>query len=368
MRIALDYQIFAHQAYGGISRYCTQLAKGLLNLQQDAAVFAPLHRNRYVQALPPGVVHGAGLRGFPPKTTPFFLAYNEWISRPKIARWQPDVLHETYYSRRRTAPAKCPTVVTVHDMIHELFSEEVPITDNTAALKKIAVDRADHVICVSENTKNDLINLYRVAPEKISIVFHGFDSFDNAGMVSAGAPGAVHKPFLLFVGSRSRYKNFSGLLKSVAASSRLLADFDIVAFGGPRFSGAEFSMIRSLGFKENQVRQTSGSDALLGRYYQVARAFVYPSLYEGFGIPPLEAMAQDCPVICSSTSSIPEVVGSAAEYFDPLDTNLMRMAIESVVYSDSRVQELRAFGHERLNSFSWPKCARETLAVYESLL
>jgi glycosyltransferase involved in cell wall biosynthesis len=106
---------------------------------------------------------------------------------------------------------------------------------------------------------------------------------------------------------------------------------------------------------------------LLAKLYKFARAFIYPSLYEGFGIPPLEAMSHGCPVVCSNTSSIPEVVGDAGEYFDPVDTGSMREAIEHVVGSDSHRNLLIAKGYERLKSFSWDRCAAETLDVYRRL-
>ena len=366
MRIALDYQTFTLQTYGGISRYFTQLAQGLLDLEQQVEVFAPLHRNSYLESLPPSIIDGRRINRYPPKTTRFFLAYNELISRHQIARWKPNVVHETYYSKRATAPADCPTVITVYDMIHELYADEFSKKDKTAIIKKNAVQRADHVICISENTKNDLVNLYGTPANKISVVLLGFDQFsENKGPPAATT--AVAKPFLLYVGSRGGYKNFAGLLKAVAASPELLSDCNVIAFGGPEFSTAELSLISVLGFTENQVQHTGGNDALLAEYYNTARAFVYPSLYEGFGIPPLEAMAHNCPVISSNTSSMPEVIGDAGEYFNPSDTDDMRRAIETVVYSDSRVQSLKVLGADRLAHFSWSKCAQETLAIYRSI-
>lgn len=367
MRIALDYQTFTLQTYGGISRYFTQLAQGFLSMEQQVKVFAPLYRNSYLKSLPQETIYGRHINRYPPKTTRFFSAYNQLVSRYQIARWKPDVVHETYYARQGSAPRNCPTVVTVYDMIHELFQSEFPKRDNTAAIKKIAVGRADHVICISENTKSDLIRLHGTPANKISVVLLGFDKFSvNQGLQETATP--VTKPFLLYVGSRGGYKNFSGFLGAVASSQKLLRDFNIVAFAGPKFSSVELSFMNSLGFAENQVQHTGGSDALLGSFYDAARAFVYPSVYEGFGIPPLEAMAHYCPVISSNTSSMPEVIGNAAEYFNPSDTVDMRRAIEAVVYSDSRVASLKAFGAERLAYFSWSKCAQETLNIYRSIV
>lgn len=367
MRIAFDYQIFTHQTFGGISRYFVELAKSLMTLEQQVQVFAPLHRNSYLASLPQGVVCGRRVGRYPPKTAQFFLTYNELVSWRQMVNWKPEIVHQTFYSARSVGPSGCPTVITVLDMIHELFAEEIRGSGRTVALEKIAVDRADHVICISENTKKDLMRIYGTPEEKISVVLLGFNQFAE-GLHLPAARSSVVKPYLLFVGSRGGYKNFVGLLSAVAASPRLLADFNIVAFGGSGFSGAEQALIQSLGFSENQVRQVGGDDSLLGAYYRSARAFVYPSLYEGFGIPPLEAMAHNCPVISSSTSSMPEVVGDAGEYFDPSDTGDFCRAIEAVVYSESRVQSLKILGVARLAHFSWSKCAQETLDVYQALV
>ena len=368
MRLAYDYQIFALQAYGGISRYFSRVAQVLLEMGQQVAIFAPLHQNMYLADLPKGVVSGRHICGYPPKTRRLVLAFNRMRSDLAISRLKPDLVHETYFSQYRSGPDACPAVVTVHDMIHELFPNAFAASDDTARNKRTAIERADHVICVSENTKSDLMRLCGTPASKVSVVHQGFDQLAPRERPDQPA-AAAGKPFLLYVGERSRsYKNFNGFLRALALSTRLLADFDVVAFGRPKFSTGELKTISSLGFGRNQVRQMSGSDELLGDVYRAARALVYPSLYEGFGFPPLEAMAHHCPVISSNTSSMPEVVGSAGEYFNPTDTDEMRQVIESVVYSDTRIDALRKAGSERVKAFSWSKCTRETLKIYESLV
>lgn len=366
MRIAFDHQIFVRQPYGGISRYITKIAQFLLDMDQQVGFFAPLHINNYLSLLSEEIVYGKHVNRFPPKTTRLFLAYNRFIVRSKILKWKPDVVHETYYSIFGSASKFCPTVITVYDMINELFSDEMPLTDCTSALKRIAVNRADAVICISENTKQDLIRLYGTPASKISVVHLGFDQFLSQESLSLTSDFS-ESPFLLYVGQRVGYKNFIGLLKAVAASEKLMGDFKVIAFGGSKFSSSEKKLIYSLGFSEGQVQHKSGDDNLLGQLYGSAKAFVYPSIYEGFGIPPLEAMAHNCPVISSNTSSMPEVIGTAAEYFNPLDTDDMKYAIEKVVYSESRIEILKALGERRLMSFSWDKCSKETLDVYRSL-
>ncbi len=113
MRIAFDYQTFVLQSYGGISRYFTQLNQCLLNMEQQVGIFAPMHRNSYLASLPRGIVHGWYTKQYPPKTTKIILLYNQLMAHSKIAKWKPDVMHETYYSKTGTAPNSCPTVITV---------------------------------------------------------------------------------------------------------------------------------------------------------------------------------------------------------------------------------------------------------------
>jgi glycosyltransferase involved in cell wall biosynthesis len=176
------------------------------------------------------------------------------------------------------------------------------------------------------------------------------------------------KPFFLHVGMRGAYKNFGNLLSAYASSPMLRRDFDLIAFGSNGFTQRENESIQDLGLTSLQVRHLSGDDALLGHLYREAVAFIYPSLYEGFGIPPLEAMGFGCPVLCGKTSSIPEVVGDAGLYFDPNRVEAIADAMERVALSAELRLDLVARGNERVRQFSWERCAAETLDVYRDLL
>ncbi|MEM2154884.1 MAG: glycosyltransferase family 1 protein, partial [Nitrososphaeria archaeon] len=144
-------------------------------------------------------------------------------------------------------------------------------------------------------------------------------------------------------------------------------DFKIVCFGGGLFSAEEIDLMIKLGLSEDQVIQISGDDKTLAHLYRNAAVFVYPSLYEGFGIPLLEAMSLGCPVICSNTSSFPEVAGNAAEFFDPYEADSIAVALENVLYSSEKSKHLVNLGYERVKNFSWEKCADETRSIYLSL-
>ena len=342
------------------------LAREFSMLNQEVGIFAGLHRNNYLASLQPGIVKGLKVGKYPPKLGRVFSLFNRGIGQLKIQSWKPDIIHETYYSSWPTLCFKAIRVTTVYDMIHELYDKEFSKSDKTTTQKKDSFSRVDQIISISESTNRDLIRLFDVDEAKISVVPLGVDlsAFYDTQLDLDGDS----KPYLLYVGTRRRYKNFTGLINAFASSSRLKDSLEIIAYGGGPFNKAEFKLFQQLGLNALQVRQVSGNDQKLAQLYANAEAFVYPSLYEGFGLPPLEAMAAGCPVISSNTSSIPEVVRNAGEYFDPNDNEQIKIAIEQVVYSEERKNKLRSLGYENIKDFSWEKCAIKTLLVYQELL
>jgi len=273
-----------------------------------------------------------------------------------------DIYHETYYSMADNCPRSAKRVITVFDMIHEKFPEYFSTVDETREIKAHVVSHADHCICISENTRQDLINLLGVPEEKTSVVHLGYSL---SGRPEHARQIKRDSPFILYVGSRDKYKNFRLFLSAFSASPLLREKFSIICFGGGALTTKELEQIDSLGLS---VQQVSGSDDLLAGLYASAATLVYPSLYEGFGIPLLEAMAYHCPVVCSSSSSLPEVVGDAAEFFDPLDEISLCQAIERVVSSPEHADMLAHKGKERIRGFSWEKCAQNTLQIYRKIL
>jgi glycosyltransferase involved in cell wall biosynthesis len=287
---------------------------------------------------------------------------NGVLARGWLAAARPDVVHETYFSRRPVAPRRAACVVTVFDMIHERFPQYFSSRDTTSVRKAAAVRRADQVICISENTRRDLLERLPVNPEIVSVVH----------LAGSPAPAVrprrplVDGPYVLYVGPRGGYKNFEGLLRAIAHSPSLRTGMRVVAFGGGALRATERALVRTLGLDERTVVHISGNDAALDAAYAFAAAFVYPSRYEGFGIPPLEAMARDCPVVCAENSSLPEVVGDAAVLCDADDPASIAAAIEQVVDSPARADELRARGRLRSAQFTWDRCARASYEVYRA--
>jgi glycosyltransferase involved in cell wall biosynthesis len=202
-----------------------------------------------------------------------------------------------------------------------------------------------------------------VDPCKITVILHGYEMLTTA--IQRPSAEWLDRPYILYVGDRSWYKNFDRLLQAYA--NGFSQDFRLICFGSHPFDGAERQRIAQLGLNHQQVCWLNGSDAQLRGMYQQAALFVYPSLYEGFGYPPLEAMSLDCPVACSQVSCFPETVANAAELFDPEDVDSIGAAIARVLSSPQRQSELVQMGRQRLQQFSWQICAEAHHRLYQSL-
>ena len=366
MRIAYDHQIFARQAYGGISRYYYEVAQRLTRMSTEVSIIAPLYVCNYFHH------ESCKPNGFHIPKLPFsanllsslnsaLCALTRFFSRHQNI----DIYHETYFTRADNCPAEAVRFITVYDMIHEKFPQSFSRLDPIRKIKASAIKRADHVICISHHTKKDLIDYLDIEADKISVVYlshmhHRLDGHPYRRL--------TRKPFLLYVGGRQTYKNAGRLLEAFARSKALQAELDLVFFGGNKLQPNELQLVSDLGLEASQILHLSGDDRLLAQLYSQAAALVYPSLYEGFGLPPLEAMSYGCPVVCSNTSSIPEVAGKAAEYCNPEEPDSIQCAIENVVFNSERSQQLIQSGFRQVEKFSWDRCARETLHAYKQAL
>lgn len=363
MQIVFDSQIFGIQRFGGISRYIVELADTLGSIDNvDARILAPLHVNQILGA---SDVARRGVSWMVPKLRSGIRRRVEKIATElSLSTGSFDILHSTYYLRHCRPRNSKALVVTVHDMIHEIMPGSFPEDDPTVNLKRKSVEAADHVICVSENTRQDLCRLLDVDVMKTSVVHHGVSFRDPLNIVSY----AFSRPYVLYVGQRGGYKNFDLFLRAFALTPARKSGVALVAFGGSGFSRYELQLIEGLGFTNGSVIHMSGDDELLSALYSGALAFIYPSLYEGFGMPVLEAMSMGCPVAAANSSSIPEAGGDAVEYFDPTSQDDIARAIDVVVSSPSRSRALREKGFCRAKAFSWRKAAEETLGVYRNLV
>lgn len=276
----------------------------------------------------------------------------------------PDLLHQTYYNKNDFFFPRCAIVTTVHDLIHERNPREFSWADNVKKHKKHAIYRADHIICVSESTKNHLIEMYGVRDSAVSVIYLASNLPENNPIAIENPIG---RPYLLYVGRRHGYKNWLSFLEAIAGSADVWKDFSLVCFGGGQPTRSELQSVAELNIPRDRIVFTSGSDGVLADLYRFATALIFPSRHEGFGLPVLEAMSLGCPVICSNTTSIPEVGGNAVAYFDPNDIAAMKEVILKTLYTSTSLEALRLAGLARSQEFSWRKCALQTAAVYRQV-
>jgi glycosyltransferase involved in cell wall biosynthesis len=363
LRILFDGQIFVGQRAGGISRYYTTLARQLGRTGGvSARIVAPLHRNEILREDRSAPVFGVGLpdrRG-----VDRICRYAQDLVSPLVDPFfRGDIVHETFFSPRAYLTHGRRRVTTMYDMITELYYPG----DVTTEHKKASLDRSDHVICISRNTRKDLCEIFDVPLERTSVTHLSYEDF--GGFKGSKAPDALGgSPYFFYVGNRASYKNFEALLRAFASVPELVNNFRIACYGGRPFTGGERAAAAALGLRPEALVHLTGGDDVLGAGYANATAFVYPSLYEGFGIPPLEAMSASCPVLSSNTSSLPEVVGDAALSFDPKDVEALRDALVRVAESSDLRADLVRRGHAQRALFSWDRCVEQTLAVYRSIL
>ncbi len=363
MHVIYDYQIFSLQRVGGISRYFIELACRLPISSQaiKTSVLAPVHINEYLSCC---LAHKMGWRvpSFPGKHR-VLPAINRMVSRVVVKGQCPDILHETYYSASALS-VHAPRILTVYDMIHERFPDQFTGVDLCIPeVKAKAIARADHLIVISKNTRDDLVEYLDVSLEKMTIV-------PLASSLEKPAEGdgrlMCQRPYLLYVGLRGGVKNFHRLLSAFSHSKLLCSEFDLLCVGGGNFTSEELTSFAGLGVSE-RIKHQHADDTLLASLYMHAALFVYPSLYEGFGLPLLEAMRCGCPIACSNTSSMPEIAGDAALFFNPSDEEEMRVVMESIVQSEETGQLLRIRGYEQENKFSWDYCVNQTAELYRNI-
>ncbi|RCR71063.1 glycosyltransferase family 4 protein [Larkinella punicea] len=366
MKIFFDHQTFSQQNYGGISRYFCELIAGINQppAKHQAHLSLLFSNNAYLKekSLPAYPF----LPGQPfSKTQPYLYRINKAFNLLEMKTRSYDVFHATYYEpyfldhiRKR------PVVVTFLDMIHEKYHTvfpELAADYRVMQWKKQIIDRATAVIAISENTKRDLIAYYNIPPERVRVIYLG----SSVSLEENTAEQSTTPPYLLFVGNRGMYKNFFSFIRA-AAPLLLSHQIRVICAGGGPFSPEEEVVIRQLNIHD-LVEQQPIDDASLRRLYSQALGFVFPSLYEGFGIPVLEAFACGCPCLLSNRSSLPEVAGSAALYFDPENRDSIHDAIGLFLNNPALRLDLARLGRLQLQQFSWDRTVRETLDLYQSL-
>jgi len=283
---------------------------------------------------------------------------------------------------------KAKKVVTFHDLSFEryrdFFSAKQIFWHNFVNPKKLAQE-ADSIIAVSESTKNDLMEIYGLADRKIKVIYSGIlaknqkpktkNQNDSLKIKNIKDKYNLPEKYILYLGTIEPRKNIVGLIKAfeLFRSKFRLHDSGFVI---PKLviAGAKgwlyqdiFQAAKNSPFKNEIIFSGFIADEDKARLYSLANLFVYPSFYEGFGFPPLEAMAQGAPVITSDCSSLPEVAGHAGMLVNPYNTGQLAWAMEEILNNDQLRKKMIAQGREQVKKFSWAECARKTLAVFEEI-
>jgi glycosyltransferase involved in cell wall biosynthesis len=257
-----------------------------------------------------------------------------------------------------------PFVLTVHDMIPELFPEYFNRDDFQIVQKQKLCPLAAHIHVPSTRTKEDLVNILNVSPEKITVIPHGKPNYMANDFKSA--PLFDFK-YILYVGDRYGYKKFFSFLKEYSYIAKKFPEIKLVCTGRD-FNYNEKTIISNLGIGENIITRFVSDETLINLYHY-AIAFIYPSAYEGFGIPILEAFAAECPVILNNASCFPEVAGNAAIFFDiNKDGNLFEKFENFYLSGESFRKEMIEKGRLQVEKYSWEKSAELLSNVYKSIV
>ncbi|MDA0738942.1 MAG: glycosyltransferase family 1 protein [Nitrospirae bacterium] len=366
MKIGFDAAPLIHPV-GGIANYAKNLLHALLELKSGDTFFGYIPTGTTTR-LP-----------WPIESHPDYL---QWVEAGPLSFRvrgyidQLDVYHGTNFKVQTSG--RYGTVLTIHDLWldrHPEYSKKLFGQRLSFIRTKRRVQRASHVIAVSDFTANEIQELYEVPAKKISVIHHGLpkDFFPDPGadtdyLALRERLGISGKPFILFVGGANPRKNHQTLLKAFAENAFLRQSYSLIMVGSTTFKRLTIGKtIHDLSVSECVVCIEQLPLNELRVLYSRASLFVFPSRYEGFGFPVLEAMACGVPVVTSRCSALPEVAGEAAVLVDPEDAKALEQAMVQVLQDSDFQATLRQRGLKQAASFDWTRMAEETLQVYQSI-
>lgn len=369
MRILFDHQAFSLQNTGGISRYFYELIKYLNSIEdvrtETLLGFSSTMWPIWEASQPNGKVIHWGKRLFSAGMPTYVL--NELLLNVRsVGMGKVDIYHNTLYRFMPAVRAR-RFVATHHDCIQERFPELFPNLPRIKAAKRRMFQQADLVFCNSESSRADLEYFYGVEPGRCKVIHHAVSPMVRSETGKAELSQRVRRPFLLYVGVRADYKNFKGFL-SAFAEAKLHTDYDMMVIGGGPFSDDELQLVRSFNLQSAVISVPFASPDMLAEAYSSARLFVYPSLYEGFGLPPLEAMLMGTPALVAACPATLEVCRDAAIFFDPLNQSDFVTKLKSALENETMRQEKVEIGLKLVQRYKWSRTAEQALAAYRSIL
>ncbi len=365
MRIAVNAADLDHPRIDGTRIYIWNMLKKFGSLDRESQ-FLIYHKNKFNPQLTFPVFRNYEIRKI---KSPF------WWTQTRFAwetfREKPDVLWMPMHSLPYLRSKKTKTVVTIHDLAFKFFPHFFPKKDlrRLNYFTDYAIKKAHRIIAVSNSTKNDILKLYPgIKEEKIRVIYHGYDkNLFNEGISSDQIKKAnikYHIPYaryIIYVGAIQPRKNISGLVDAfeLLRQDKTYKDVGLVIAGD--LGWLYDDIVSKIKKTENVYAMGKFETEDLGALIKGAGVFVLPSLYEGFGLPLIEAMACGTPVLAADNSSLSEIVSDAGVLFDPCSRDSLAEALRKILESDKLRDDLRRKGLSRAKDFSWEKCARETL-------
>ncbi len=360
----------------GVGRYTIELGRALESLLGDGKIFwfgkeylgKALHHSAFEDGMPKHrilYILKRLLRKTPGKRTGIHL-WRNYQFRSYVKNIKPSLYHETNYALFDFEEG--PTLLTLYDLSFVRHPEWHP-KDRVRYFEQYCLkqlSRVDAILTISEYSKKEIIELLRIDPQKIFITYPGVGpNFNPVGERMKDLP----YPYILFVGSLEPRKNLDTLLQAYRSlPENIKKDFPLIITGAWGWSNRKKKVTQFCLKDGSSLFTDYVPQAYLPNLYRGAKLFVYPSLYEGFGLPVLEAMASGVPVISSNISALPEVVGDAGILVNPYLVEELTEAIYSVLINESLQREMKRKGLERAKIFSWERCAKETIKVYEKVL
>lgn len=363
MKILFDHQIFSIQRYGGISTYFYNLYKNLSGENDIGTDISIIFSDN--NDISSDRSFGAS-RLFRPKVRGKYRIQN-YINRKRSVKLLKkndfDIFHPTYFDPYFLPYLKGkPFVLTIFDMAFERgYTKD--LHKKLISDKKRLAEAAAEIIAISETTRKDIVDILGIERSKVHVVHLAGDHILSENELKHPV---INKKYMLFVGSRGSYKNFHFFLSSAARVLKDDKELHLVCAGGGKFTEEEIRFFRKLGVK-SKVLFYDADNTSLHNLYKNAEFFVFPSLYEGFGIPVIEAFSSGCPVLLSDIKVFREIAGDAALFFDPEDEISINSVLTNVVDNIILKKSLRDRGIKRGRFFSWEKTANTTLNVYKKL-